>query len=128
MNIIPNYINFNIISKALFLLINEIFEKSTDSKLYSQNVCYKLNYKELVEYFFSLKSNNWLSENSKNNAEIKLNKIKFQIVKPNNFNNWNLENLIKMRSSKYYSKIFIFKDSNYSSPDLRVNNQMKLSK
>ena len=46
------------------------------------------------EYISALKKNNWLSENSKNKAEIKLNKMKFQIVRPNNMTDWNLENLI----------------------------------
>lgn len=76
------------------------------------------------EYISALKNSNWLSENSKNKAEIKLNKMKFQIVRPNNMTDWNLENLIKIDVNQYYLNILKLKERNFKKLINEINHEI----
>ena len=49
----------------------------------------------------NIKNNTWLSKEAKQKAELKIQKIRFQIVKPDKIADWDLENETSLSSKKY---------------------------
>lgn len=54
-----------------------------------------------------IKNNKWLSENAKNKAVSKIEKIKFKLVKPEKISDWDLEPIINLSDNKFISNTFL---------------------